>query len=170
MNHLFQVGSMDQNRTKFAMQENEMDEQAPAYNLKAVTKETGLTPATLRAWERRYGLFKPQRSPGGHRLYSENEINLLKWLVERQKEGLSISRAIDLWRRQATQSPSQVQISPVSQMMPAMGEGMLDQLRQNWCEACLAFNEPDAELAMAKGPGHCDTRSGLHSRTAKRTG
>jgi len=150
MNHLFQVGSMDQNKTKFAKPEIEMDEQAPAYNLKAVTQETGLTPATLRAWERRYGLFKPQRSPGGHRLYSEEEINLLKWLVERQKEGLSISRAIDLWRRQAAQSPAQVQIPPSPQKMPAMGEGMLDQLRLNWCEACLAFNEPEAELAMAK--------------------
>ncbi|HWQ05071.1 MAG TPA: B12-binding domain-containing protein [Longilinea sp.] len=127
-----------------------MDEQAPAYNLKAVIKETGLTPATLRAWERRYGIFKPQRSPGGHRLYSENEIILLKWLVERQKEGLSISRAVDLWRWQATQSPSQVTIPPVSQMMPAIGEGMLGQLRQSWCKACLDFNEPEAELAMAK--------------------
>ena len=27
---------------------------------------------------------------------------------------------------------------------------MLDQLRQIWREACLAFNEPEAELAMAK--------------------
>ena len=127
-----------------------MDEQSPTYNLKVVIKETGLTPATIRAWERRYGLFKPKRSPGGQRLYSEDEISLLKWLVERQKEGLSISRAIDLWRKQAAQSSAQKQIPPVSQITPAMGEGMLDQLRQNWCEACLAFNEPGAELVMAK--------------------
>ena len=43
----------------------------PLYNLKAVIHETGLSPETLRAWERRYGLLKPQRSPGGHRLYSQ---------------------------------------------------------------------------------------------------
>jgi DNA-binding transcriptional MerR regulator len=127
-----------------------MNEHDPAYNLKVVVKETGLTAATLRAWERRYGLFKPQRSPGGHRLYSEDEINLLKWLVERQKEGLSISRAIDLWRSHANQSPAQILIPSVGQTVPVLGEGMLDQLRQIWFEACLAFNEPEAELALAK--------------------
>ena len=127
-----------------------MNEQAPAYNIKAVVKETGLTPATLRAWERRYGLFKPKRSSGGHRLFSEDEINLLKWLVARRKEGLSTSRAVDLWRLQTNQSPTQMQTPATSQAVPASGEGMLDQLRQNWREACLAFNEPKAELAMAK--------------------
>lgn len=127
-----------------------MEEKAPAYNLKVVTKETGLTPATLRAWERRYGLFKPQRSPGGHRLYSEDEINLLKWLVEKQKEGLSISRAVDLWRSQAARSQETAPSLSISQVTPMMNEGMLNQLSQNWYEACLAFNEPEAELVIAK--------------------
>ncbi len=127
-----------------------MDEKQPVFNLKVVTKETGLTPATLRAWERRYGLFKPQRSPGGQRLYSEDEINLLKWLVERQKEGLSISRAIDLWRSQGNQSLDYLQRPPVVQTIPAMGEDMLDQLCQEWCEACLAFNDPASERVIAR--------------------
>ncbi len=127
-----------------------MNDDTPAYNLKVVVKETGLTPATLRAWERRYELFKPQRSPGGQRLYSEDEINLLKWLVARQKEGLSISRAVDLWQSQASQFPMKNQIQSASQTVPTLGEGMLDRLRQTWREACLAFNEPEAELATAK--------------------
>jgi len=127
-----------------------MDEKAPVYNLKVVIKETGLTPATLRAWERRYGLFKPQRSPGGHRLYSEDQINLLNWLVARQKEGLSISRAVDLWRIHPNQSSAQIQIPSPSQSVSVNGESMLDQLRQIWRESCLAFNEPEAELAIAK--------------------
>ncbi len=127
-----------------------MDEKAPVHNTKAVIKATGLTPATLRAWERRYGLFKPQRSPGGHRLYSADEINLLKWLVEKQKEGLSISRAVDLWRSQAGQPQEPLKGSSISQVASATGGGLLDQLSKNWCEACLAFNEPEAELAIAK--------------------
>ncbi|HEX9029852.1 MAG TPA: MerR family transcriptional regulator [Anaerolineales bacterium] len=127
-----------------------MNENTPAYNLKVVVKETGLTPATLRAWERRYHLFKPLRSQGGQRLYSEDEISLIKWLVARQNEGLSISRAVDLWRSQASQSPEQIQIPSAAQTVPELGEGMLDQLRQTWREACLAFNEPEAELATAK--------------------
>ncbi len=93
---------------------------------------------------------KPRRSSGGHRLYSEEEINLLKWLVERQKEGLSISRAVGMWRTQGAQPPVTKQTQPVPQMLAAMGEDTLTQLRRYWCEACLAFNEPEAELALAK--------------------
>src|SRR5574338_1215701 len=76
--------------------------QIPVYNLKAVLKETGIAADTLRAWERRYGLPKPQRTPGGHRLYSEHDIRLIKWLISKQAEGLSISRAVELWRDQSS--------------------------------------------------------------------
>ena len=72
--------------------------QAPIYNLKAVLKETNLKPDVLRAWERRYELPAPQRTAGGHRLYSAYDIETVKWLRARQAEGLSISRAVDLWR------------------------------------------------------------------------
>ena len=70
----------------------------PAYNLKVVIRETGLKADTLRAWERRYGLPQPERTSGGHRLYSQRDIEIIKWLMARQQEGLSISRAVDLWR------------------------------------------------------------------------
>ncbi len=66
----------------------------PLYNLKAVVQETGLKPDTLRAWERRYGVPSPMRADSGHRLYSQNDIDMLHWLVARQEEGLSISRSI----------------------------------------------------------------------------
>jgi DNA-binding transcriptional MerR regulator len=68
---------------------------SPAFNLKAVLRETGLAADTLRAWERRYGLPTPQRTAGGHRLYSQYDIETIKWLIARQAEGLSISRAVD---------------------------------------------------------------------------
>jgi hypothetical protein len=71
----------------------------PTFNMKVVAQETGLTPDTLRAWERRYGLPSPERTKGGHRLYSQYEIDVLKWLVARQDEGLSISKAVDLWHQ-----------------------------------------------------------------------
>src|SRR5512145_744383 len=71
---------------------------SPSYNLQAVLKETGLKADVLRAWERRYELPKPQRTPGGHRLYSEYDIETIKWLRARREEGLSISRAVELWK------------------------------------------------------------------------
>ncbi len=125
------------------------NEEIPTYNLKAVIYETGLTPATLRAWERRYGLLKPQRSPGGHRLYTRAEIEMLKWLVERQAEGLSISHAIEMWRQQdgspALRTPSYSVLMPV----PTSGT-MLDQLRSSWVTACLAYDEQAAEQALVQ--------------------
>ena len=70
----------------------------PTFNLKVVIRETGLKPDTLRAWERRYGLPDPQRTEGGHRLYTRRDIDMLKWLMARQNEGVSISRAVSLWQ------------------------------------------------------------------------
>ena len=75
-----------------------MSDTTPIYNLKAVMNEVGLSASTLRAWELRYGLPKPHRTAGGHRLYSRQDIEMLKWLVERQKEGLSISQAVEMWK------------------------------------------------------------------------
>jgi DNA-binding transcriptional MerR regulator len=38
----------------------------------------GVSPSTLRSWERRYGFPRPLRSPGGHRLYSLTEIEAMR--------------------------------------------------------------------------------------------
>lgn len=50
-----------------------------------------VSPNTLRAWERRFGYPRPQRSPGKHRLYTHGEIAALR---DALLEGLSISSAI----------------------------------------------------------------------------
>jgi DNA-binding transcriptional MerR regulator len=50
-----------------------------------------VSPNTLRAWERRYGFPKPQRSPGKHRLFTHGEVAALRDALQ---EGLSISSAI----------------------------------------------------------------------------
>jgi len=50
-----------------------------------------ISPNTLRAWERRFGFPKPQRSPGGHRSYTHGEVVALR---EALRGGLSISSAV----------------------------------------------------------------------------
>jgi len=124
-------------------------EDTPAYNLKAVIHETGLTAATLRAWERRYEISHPQRSPGGHRLYTHAEIEMLKWLVARQAEGLSISRAVDLWRSLEKTARDPFQQASVPPTEKTAGS-MLDQLRNSWLAGCLAFDETTAEMALSQ--------------------
>jgi DNA-binding transcriptional MerR regulator len=50
-----------------------------------------VSPNTLRAWERRFGFPKPQRSAGKHRLFTHGEIASLRDALQ---EGLSISSAV----------------------------------------------------------------------------
>lgn len=130
---------------------------SPAFNLKAVLRETGLAADTLRAWERRYGLPVPQRTAGGHRLYSQYDIETIKWLIARQAEGLSISRAVDLWNEQtASGSDPLAALAPTSMILTQSvsanitADTTLDAIRAEWITACVNFNETLAEQALNK--------------------
>ena len=56
---------------------------------------TGVNSVTLRAWERRYGLIKPQRTESGHRVYSNNDIEHIKNILKMLDSGIAISRVKD---------------------------------------------------------------------------
>ncbi|EPE61235.1 merR regulatory family protein [Exiguobacterium sp. S17] len=66
----------------------------PKYSIKTVASLTGVNPTTIRAWERRYQFIEPSRTESGHRLYSDQDVEKIKWVVEKQREGLTISQAI----------------------------------------------------------------------------
>src|SRR5918911_1800789 len=55
----------------------------------------GVSPNTLRSWERRYGFPRPHRSPGGHRQYALAEIEALRLTLA---ETHNVSSAISLAR------------------------------------------------------------------------
>lgn len=55
----------------------------------------GVSPNTLRSWERRYGFPRPHRSPGGHRQYALPEIEALKHTLA---ETHNVSSAVSLAR------------------------------------------------------------------------
>ena len=71
---------------------------AAVYNIKAVSRLTGVAADTLRRWESRYNILSPQRSTGGYRMYSQRDVDTIRWLKARVDEGLTISRACDLLR------------------------------------------------------------------------
>jgi MerR family transcriptional regulator, light-induced transcriptional regulator len=91
-------------------------DQAPVYNTAAASRRTGLPPATLRAWERRYGFPAPGRGPGNQRGYSERDLLGLRWLRDRLAEGLTISAAVALLREQLAQ---QTTTAPTHARSPA---------------------------------------------------
>jgi DNA-binding transcriptional MerR regulator len=131
-------------------------DQTPTFNLKAVVRETGVKPDTLRAWERRYGLPQPQRSAGRHRLYSQHDIETIKWLIARQQEGISISRAVDLWHSLEAEGQDPLQAMAyarpeVKALTVSLPEGgAVAELRQAWIAACLTFNRQGVEQVLAQ--------------------
>jgi DNA-binding transcriptional MerR regulator len=65
-------------------------------NIQAVSRRTGVPAATLRKWEQRYGVLKPERTAGQHRRYSERDILRVEWLKARLGEGYRIGEAANL--------------------------------------------------------------------------
>ncbi len=53
---------------------------------------TGVNSVTLRAWERRYGLLKPQRSSKGHRLYLRDDIDKVISILAWINKGVSVGK------------------------------------------------------------------------------
>ena len=64
------------------------DTEPPIYSIGAVERMIGIPATTMRNWEERYGLITPRRSPGGHRLYTERQVEQLRFLKRELARGL----------------------------------------------------------------------------------
>jgi DNA-binding transcriptional MerR regulator len=62
------------------------------YSIGDVSERCGINPVTLRAWQRRYGLLKPQRSEGGHRQFDEEDIQRIEEIKRWMKSGVPVSK------------------------------------------------------------------------------
>jgi len=67
--------------------------ETPALRIGAVARRTGVAVATLRAWESRYGVLRPGRTDGGHRLYSEEDVDRVLAVLRLTGQGWSVSAA-----------------------------------------------------------------------------
>lgn len=99
------------------------------YPIRAVSNMTGVNAATLRAWERRYGLIEPSRTPKGHRLYSAADIARIQRIVELLDQGMP---------------PSQVGAVLDAPSEGALGAGLpgWSALRRRLLDAVRRFDEP----------------------------
>ncbi|WP_147123970.1 MerR family transcriptional regulator, partial [Nocardia neocaledoniensis] len=52
------------------------------YTVRSVAERLGIPTATLRSWNRRYGIGPAQDRPGRHRLYSDADIAVLEHMLE----------------------------------------------------------------------------------------
>jgi len=70
--------------------------QAPSTGLTIgdLARRTGLSPATLRAWETRHGFPRPERLASGHRRYDEHDVALVRQVLRRKDAGVRLESAI----------------------------------------------------------------------------
>ena len=61
-----------------------------------LSRRSGVSPELLRAWERRYGLLRPTRSPGGLRLYSAEDVGRVREMQQHLAGGLAAAEAAAL--------------------------------------------------------------------------
>lgn len=71
------------------------------FPIRTVARMTGVNPVTLRAWERRYGLMAPHRTPSGHRMYSRTQVAQVRRVLGLLEQGMSICQAAALVEREA---------------------------------------------------------------------
>jgi len=79
------------------------------YPIRTVSSLTGVNAITLRAWERRYGLIKPIRTAKGHRLYTQENIDMINKVVDLLAKGIPISQVSHTLAQR--QEPVEAQIS-----------------------------------------------------------
>ncbi len=110
------------------------------HRIQHVTEVTGVPAATLRAWERRYGIPAPRRSESGYRVYAERDISQVKQLRALVELGVAPAEAA----RRVSESP--IEAGP-----PPTEKDAFTVVRERVLEALDAF-DPDgleAELRRA---------------------
>ena len=73
------------------------------YRIRAVADLTGVSTATLRAWERRYGVPTPSRTASAYRLYGDDDVALVSQMRDLVESGVAPAEAARVLRDQAAE-------------------------------------------------------------------
>ena len=85
------------------------------YKMRTVSGLTGFSPTRLRVWEQRYKILTPTRLSGGHRLYTEEDLQALRMVHALLQNGRSIGEIARLGRKALLSQPA----SAVAAVPPA---------------------------------------------------
>ncbi|QGG47489.1 MerR family transcriptional regulator [Heliorestis convoluta] len=113
------------------------------YNIKAVQQMTGVPAGTLRIWEHRYQVVRPERNRNGYRVYSQDDVQMIRWLSQQVKSGLAIGQAVEMLRQQQAQQSAALP-SPVEDK----GNHVLGDLWLRALHALKAYDEREATHAL----------------------
>ncbi|OZM55737.1 hypothetical protein CIB95_15815 [Lottiidibacillus patelloidae] len=88
------------------------------YSIKRVSEMLNIPAVTIRAWESRYNIINPTRTEGGHRLYSEEEVAIIKWLKEQTEDNnMKISEAVRMLESMKPFKDKKVESSPSNEKL-----------------------------------------------------
>lgn len=113
------------------------------YRVKTVAELTGIPRSTLVAWERRYGIPKPERLSNGYRLYSDEDVSVLLRLRDALASGLRVSEAAEMVRE--GRAPAHLPRSAGLKEAPSFAEA-----RDELLEALLDFDRPKGERLIER--------------------
>lgn len=129
-----------------------MSRSTPIHSIHVASRLTGIPIETLRVWERRYGFPRPSRSEtGNRRLYSDAEIERLKWIARALERGF---RAGEVVPRPVREIEALIGAAPAPEPSPPPAElatvaSLVDALAND----DIAFVENEVRrLAAALGP------------------
>ena len=74
------------------------DRKQQLYKIGSLAKKTGFSPHLLRAWETRHHILCPHRGPGNQRLYSRDDLLILRYVAEKIQAGTRIGELAALGR------------------------------------------------------------------------
>ena len=63
------------------------------FRIGELSRRVGVGADTLRAWERRYGLLDPERSPGGYRLCTREDEARIRAMTALMRDGAAAGEA-----------------------------------------------------------------------------
>ncbi len=105
------------------------------YTVHEVVERTSIAAGTLRQWERRYGVPRPERSEAGYRLYSDEDLHAIEAMKIHIADGVPASRAAELVAHSVPFDPTP---------LPT------DALRRRLVDAFLALDEDLAERVLGE--------------------
>ncbi len=125
------------------------------YKIKTIAGLAGFEPTLLRAWERRYGILEPVRTATGHRLYTSDDLALLRVIKSHLSQGRSIGEVVAMGRerllRESGDRPSVTQSAHPE--FESLVEGLLesalqldDQRIQEILDQAFSLGDPESVI------------------------
>lgn len=108
------------------------------YGIGTLVRLTGLSPALLRAWEKRHGLLEPRRTEGGHRYYTDDDLSVLREVGRMLDGGARIGEVAALGRATLLERAR----GPMPAMPAPLGERSPNELVERLVEAASEIDEP----------------------------